>query len=52
MVLVRYAKLNENKIFMEEIQNRYWQYLVESVIKRFKHYKSHLKHCQKLKEKL
>ena len=40
---VRHSKINENKIVIEEIQNRDWQYLVESVIKPVEHDKIHLK---------
>ena len=39
-VPVRHSKINENKIFVEEIRNRYWQYLVESVIKLVENNKS------------
>ena len=42
-VPVRHSRINENKIVMEEIQNRDWQYLVELVIKLVKHDKTHLK---------
>ena len=49
-VPVRHSRINENKIIMEEIQNRDWQYLVELVIKLVKHDKTHLKPL--LKEKL
>ena len=41
-VAVRHSRINENKIVMGEIQNRDWQYLVESVIK-LKYDKTHLK---------
>ena len=40
---VRHSKINENKIVMEEIQNRDWQYLVDLVIKLVEHDKTHLK---------
>ena len=42
-VPLRHSRINENKIVMEEIQNRDWQYLVELVIKLVEHDKSHLK---------
>ena len=45
-VPMRHSKINENKIVMEEIQNRDWQYLVESVIKLVKYDKIHLKGTQ------
>ena len=37
---------------MEEIQNRDWQYLVESVIKLVEHDKSHLKSLPKAERKI
>ena len=37
---------------MEEIQNRDWQYLVESVIKLVKHHKTHLKPLRKAERKI
>ena len=37
---------------MEEIQNRDWQYLVESVIKLVEHDKNHLKSLPKAKRKI
>ena len=51
-VPVRHWKINENKIVMEEIQNRDWQYLVESVIKLVEHNKSHLKPLPKAERKI
>ena len=42
-VPARHSRINENKIVMEEIRNRDWQYLVESVIKLVKHDKTPLK---------
>ena len=49
---MRHSKINENKIVMEEIQNRDWQYLVESVIKLVEHDKSHLKSLPKAERKI
>ena len=49
---VRHSKINENKIVMEEIQNRDWQYLVESVIKLVERNKSHLKLLRKPERKI
>ena len=37
---------------MEEIQNRDWQYLVESVTKLVEHYKNHLKSLPKAERKI
>ena len=51
-VPVRHSKINENKIVMEEIQNKDWQYLVESVIKLVEHDKSHLKPLPKAERKI
>ena len=52
IVPVRHSKINENKIVMEEIQNRDWQYLVESVIKLVEHDKSYLKLLPKTERKV
>ena len=51
-VRVRHSKINENKIAIEEIQNRDWQYLVESVIKLVEHDKNHLKLLPKAERKI
>ena len=51
-VPVRRLKINENKIVMEEIQNRDWQYIVESIIKLVEHDKSHLKLLPKAERKI
>ena len=51
-VPVRHSKVNENKIVMEEIENRDWQYLEESVIKLVEHGKSHLKPLPKAERKI
>ena len=51
-VPVRHSKINENKIVMEEIQNRDGQYLVESVIKLVERDKSHLKPLTKAERKI
>ena len=50
-VPVRHSKINEHKIVREEIQNRDWQYLVESVIKLVEHDKNHLKLLPKAERK-
>ena len=50
-VPVRHSKINEHKIVREEIQNRDWQYLVESVIKLVEHNKNHLKLLPKAERK-
>ena len=42
-VAVRHSRINENKIVMDEIQSRDWQYLLESVIKLVKYDKTHFK---------
>ena len=49
---VRHSKINENKIVLEEIQNRDWQYLVELVIKLVEHDKTHLKPLAKAERKI
>ena len=51
-VPVGHLKVNENKIVMDEIQNRDWQYLVGSIIKLFEHNKSHLKLLPKAQRKI
>ena len=51
-VPVRHSRINENKIVLEEIQNRDWQYLVESVIKLVEHDKTHLKPLPKAERKV
>ena len=51
-VPVRRLKINENKIVMEEIQNKDWQYIVESIIKLVEHDKSHLKLLPKAERKI
>ena len=51
-VPVRHSKINDHKIVMEEIQNRDWQYLVESVIKLVEHDKNHLKSLPKAERKI
>ena len=51
-VPVRHSKINENKTVMEEIQNRDWQYLVESLIKLVERDKSHLKPLPKAERKI
>ena len=52
IVLVRHWKINENKIAMEEIKNKDWQYLVKSVIKLVEYDKSHLKPLPKAERKI
>ena len=42
-VPVRHSKIAENEIVLKEVQNRDWQYLVESIIKLAKNDKSNLK---------
>ena len=49
---MRHSKINESKIAIEEIQNRDWQYLVESVIKLVEHDKNHLKPLPKAERKI
>ena len=49
---MRHSRINENEIVMEEIQNRDWQYLVESVIKLVQHDKTHLKPLPKAERKI
>ena len=49
---MRHTKINGNKIVMEEIQNKDWQYIVESVIKLVEHHKSHLKLLPKAERKI
>ena len=44
---VRHLKIVKNEIIMKEVQNRDWQYLVESVIKLAENDKSHLKPLSK-----
>ena len=51
-VPVRHSKVNENKIVVEEIENRDLQYLVESVIRLVEHNKSHLKPLPKAERKI
>ena len=51
-VPVRHSKVNENKIVVEEIENRDLQYLVESVIRLVEHNKSHLKLLPKAERKI
>ena len=51
-VPVRHSRINENEIVMEEIQNRDWQYLVESVIKLVQNDKTHLKPLPKAERKI
>ena len=51
-VPVRHSRRNENKIVMEEIQNRDWQYLVQLVIKLVEHDKTHLKPLPKAERKI
>ena len=48
----RLSRINENKVVMEKIQNRDWQYLVESLIKLVGHHKTHLKPLSKAERKL
>ena len=50
-VPVRHSKIPENEIIMKEVQNRYWQYLVESVMQLVERDKSHLKPLPKSKKK-
>ena len=52
IVPVRHLKINENKIVLEEIHNRVWPYLVESVIKLVEHDKTHLKPLPKAERKI
>ena len=49
---VRHLRINENKIVVEEIQNRDWQYLVESVMKFVEHDKTHLKPLPRAERKI
>ena len=49
---VRHSKIPENKIVLKEVQNRNWQYLVESVIKLAENDKSHLKPLLKNERKI
>ena len=49
---MRHTKINGNKIVTEEIQNKDWQYIVESVIKLVEHRKSHLKLLPKAERKI
>ena len=49
---MRHSKVNENKIVVEEIENRDLQYLVESVIRLVEHNKSHLKPLPKAERKI
>ena len=49
---VRHSKIPENKIVLKEVQNRNWQYLVESVIKLAENDKSHLKPLPKNERKI
>ena len=49
---LRHSRIHENKIVMEKIQNKDWQYLVESVIKLVKHDKTHLKPLPKAERKI
>ena len=49
---VRHSKISENKIVLKEVQNRNWQYLVESVIKLAENDKSHLKPLSKNERKI
>ena len=51
-VPVRHSRINENKIVTEKIQNRDWQYLVESVIKLVEHDKTHLNPLPKAERKV
>ena len=51
-VPVKHSRINENKIGMEDIENRDWQYLVESVIKLVEHDKTHLKPLPKTERKI
>ena len=49
---VRHLKIVKNEIIMKEVQNRDWQYLVESVIILAENDKSHLKpHTKNIKKK-
>ena len=45
-------KINENNIVSEEIQNRDWHHLVESVIKLVEHDKTHLKPLSKAERRI
>ena len=49
---VRHSKIPENKIVLKGVQNRNWQYLVESVIKLAENDKSHLKPLSKNERKI
>ena len=49
---LRHSRIHENKIVMEKIQNKDWQYLVESVIKLVEHDKTHLKPLPKAERKI
>ena len=51
-VPVRHSKINENEIVMEEIQNKDWKYLVESVIKLAENNKSRLEPLPKAERKI
>ena len=50
-VPIRHSKIPENEIIMKEVQNRYWQYLVESVMQLVERDKSDLKPLPKSKKK-
>ena len=49
---MRHLKINENKNVMEEVQNRDWQHLGESVTRFVEHNKSHLKPLSKTEGKI
>ena len=51
-VPVRHSKINENKIVMEEIQNKDWKYLVESVTKLVENDKRHIEPLPKAERKI
>ena len=49
---LRHSRIHENKIVMEKIQNKDWQYLVKSVIKLVEHDETHLKPLPKAERKI
>ena len=40
-ISLRHSKLTENKVVAEELQNSYWQYLIENLISSVKNKKNH-----------
>ena len=49
---MRHLRVNENRIAMEEIQNRDWHYLVELIIKLVEHDNIHLKPLPKAERRI